>query len=293
MRDSTKNSVYFHMEDQAYKRVSRLTLLMLGAFGICMLAGLLAALLLWPTYPHAFTFYLKWQDALVGACGGLALLALGGCILALRFLYALLRGRKEGMLSLENGNLLSGRDLSPKNFVSIFWAVATTYACFLALLVVLLPGVIVGWTLHLPNPALVFFATLLALIISLSGFVLAIPCIIFFVVGLIGGVSFCRRLGARQTYALNSQTTLRVDGFALAVVHPDQPESLFDLQMLSQADQHLVLTRLRQRWSETEGPANPAFGDEIAALLFAAPAEKTSFEEISKDLAKGIDNPVL
>src|SRR5258708_28831449 len=104
------------------------------------------------------------------------------------------------MLILEDKSKLSGRDLSPKNFTSIFWAVASTFSCFIVMLIGLTPTVLIGWTLHFSNPVLAFFSTIAAFILSLAGLALSVPFGTFFIIGLVGGVSFCRRMGARQTY---------------------------------------------------------------------------------------------
>lgn len=265
------NTVYqFDMARQAYRHTSGLAWLMCAAFLVCVLLGCAGGLLLWPTYTHEFTLYLKWQDALVASCWCVSLVSLGGCILVLRFLHALRQGYKWGVLALEAGNKLSGRDLSPKNFTSIFWAVATTFSCFVVMLIGLVPAVLIGWTLHIPNLVLMVFSTIAAFLLSLAGLALSLPFGAFFLIGLVGGVSFCRKMGASQTYTLSSQTILRIDGSVLAIIHPDRPESLFDLQLLVPTDQRRLLTLLRERWVEAERPWNPALGDEIEAALSQA-----------------------
>jgi len=267
MRQSAENITQFYLARQAYRRTSNLAWLMLGAFVLLALAGIVGSALLWPTYTHGFTLYLKWQDALLTSCWCLSLVSIGGCILVLRFLAALRHGYIHGMLSLEGNNRLSGRDLSPKNFISIFWAVATTFACFLAMLVGLSPTVLIGWTLHFSNPALVFFSTILAFLLSLGGLAISVPSGIFFLIGLVCGVSFCRKMGAQQTYQLSTQTIVRLDGSVLAILHPDKPETLFDLQLLTSDDQRQVLLLLRERWVEAEHPWNPTLGAEIETAL--------------------------
>jgi MFS family permease len=274
--ESSEKRYQFNLARQAYTRTSILAWLMCGAFLLCALLGTAGGFLLWPTYAHGFTLYLKWQDALVACCWCVGLVSLGGCILMLRFLYALREGYRQGMLILDGKNMLSGRDLSPKNFASVFWLVATTFSCFVVMLVGLVPAVLIGWTTHLPNIVLLVFATFIAFLLSLGGLILSVPFGAFFVIGLVGGVSFCRKLGALQTYTLSSQTTLRIDGLVLAIIHPDKPESLFDLQMLTPEDQRQALTLLRQRWLEAERPWNPEFGDEIEAALKEAEAQAVS-----------------
>lgn len=257
----------FHLAHGAYRTISLKAWLLLCGFLLSALVGATSALLLWPTYTHGFTLYLKWQDALVASGWCVTLVSLGGCILVLRFLYALRRGYQAAMLTLEEKNKLSGRDLSPKNFASIFWAVATTFSCFVVMLVGLIPAVLIGWTLHFANPVLLVFSTIAAFLLSLGGLALSLPFGAFFIIGLIGGVSFCRRMGAPQTYLLGTQTIVRVDGLSLAIIHPDKPESLFDLQLLTSEDQHRLLTLLRERWVESEHAWNPTLGEEIEAAL--------------------------
>jgi hypothetical protein len=271
-----ENIRQFHLARSAYRRIGLQGCLIGGAFLLCSLLGLLGGWWLLPTYTHEFTWYLKWQDALVGSCWCVALVSLGGCVMILRFLSALRSGYKRGMLILEGRNKLAGRDLSPKNFVSVFWAVATTFVCFMVMLIGLTPTFLIGWTLHFSNPVLVFFSTLLALLLSLGGLALSLPFGTFFLIGLVGGISFCRNLGVSQKYILNSHTTLRIDGFVLAILHPDKPESLFDLHLLSYEDQLELLTLLRERWREAEGPWNPTLGDEIEAALRRAMRQPVS-----------------
>ncbi|HEU5383278.1 MAG TPA: hypothetical protein VFV38_48375 [Ktedonobacteraceae bacterium] len=270
MVQSTQNVYRFALARQAYTRTSGLTWLMGGGFLLCALLGSVGALLLWPTYTHEFTLYLKWQDALVASCWCITLVSLGGCVLVLRFLHALRQGYKRGMLTLEAGNTLSGRDLSPKNLISIFWAVATTFACFVVMLIGLAPAVLIGWTLHIPNVVLMVFSTVAAFLLSLAGLALSLPFGAFFIIGLVGGISFCRKMGASQTYTLSSQTILRIDGSVLSILHPDRPESLFDLQLLVPQDQRRLLTLLRERWVEARRPWNPALGEEIEVALSQA-----------------------
>jgi len=267
MGQTGEQSYHFHLAPQAYRAIACRAWLLLSGFLLCALLGAGGAVLLWPTYTHDFTLYLKWQDALVASGWCIALVCLGGCILVGRFLGALRLGYQGSVLTLEGKTRLSGRDLSPKNFPSIFWAVATTFSCFVVMLVGLIPAVLVGWTLHFANPVLLVFSTLAAFILSLAGLLLALPFGAFFLIGLIGGISFCRKMGAAQRYVLGSQTIVRVDGLSLAIIHPDTPESLFDLQLLPLAEQHRLLTLLRERWMESEHTWNPALGEEIEAAL--------------------------
>jgi hypothetical protein len=159
------------------------------------------------------------------------------------------------------------RDLSPKNLGRIAWAVSTALGCFVAALLGLVPEMLIGWTLHLPHPGLVVLGTALAILLGLGGLLITLPACSFVCIGLVGGVSFCRKMGAPQTYQLTHQATLRIDGFVLAVVYPDKPESLFDLNLLAPADQRQLLYLLRERWTGAEHPWNPRLGEEIEAAL--------------------------
>lgn len=267
MLQATENIYHFDLASQMYKRIRLRAWLMFGGFLCCVFLGIAGGFWLWPTYAHTFTLYLKWQDALVACSWCIALVSLGGCVLMLRFLYALRRGYRTHMLTLEGTNKLSGRDLSPKNFASIFWAVATTFSCFAVMLIGLFPAVLLGWTTQLSNPVLLVFATVAAFLLSVAGLIVSVPFGTFFVIGLVGGVSFCRRMGACETYLLGSRSTLRINGFVLAIIYPDKPETLFDLQLLTSQDQRRLLTLLRERWMEAERTWNPALGEEIEAAL--------------------------
>jgi hypothetical protein len=267
MKQSAQPIYQFCLARPAYRRISLQACSLAGAFLLCLFLGVAGGLALWPTYTHTFTWYLKWQDALLGSSWCLALVSLGGCILTLRFLGALHRGYRHGMIIMEHRQRLAGRDLSPKNFASILRAVSTVFACFVVMLVGLFPTFLLALTTHFPNPVLAFFSTIVAAILSLLGLALSLPFGAFFIIGLVGGVSFCRNMGALQPYTLHNQTTLRIDGFVLAVIHPDRPEALFDLQLLTPADQRQLLALLRECWQAAEPPWNPRLGDEIAAAL--------------------------
>jgi hypothetical protein len=243
--------------------------LLLGVFLMC---GLLAAVLgawLWPTYSHAFTPYLKWQDVLVASCWYLALLSVLGCAMALRFLIALHTGYRQGMLNLvdTNGSMITVRDLSQKNLPSIIRAIYTAYACFLAVLTGLLPATFIGWTVHLPHLALAVLATTVAIVLCIAGLVIALPAFSFMVIGWIGSISFARKLGAPQSYKLTGSTTLMIDDFELVVIYPDGPEAVIDLNLLDPNDQHHLLYLLRKRWLDAQSPWNPHLGEEIEGAL--------------------------
>jgi len=53
----------------------------------------------------------------------------------------------------------------------------------------------------------------------------------------------------------------------LTIIHPEQQESLFDLNLLDAEDRRLLLFLLRERWLDAERPWNPRLGEEIEAAL--------------------------
>lgn len=274
MAEFVDDVAQFNLAPSAYRRVCLQSLALAGLYLLCAALGLSGGLLLYPTYMHGFTWYLKWQDALVASCFCFALLSLGGLLLTGRFLFALYRGYTRGMIIMDGADRLTGRDLSPKNFASIFWALAPTFTCFVLMLIALCPTFLLALTPYFANPVLVFFSTIVALLLSLCGVAASIPCGIFFVIGLVGAFSLCRNLGASQEYTLHSQTILRLDGFVLAVLHPEKAEALFDLQLLSARDQQLLLTLLHKRWTSASEPLwNPTLGQEIEAALKEAGSE--------------------
>jgi hypothetical protein len=270
MIQTSGNSYGFYLSRASYKRTSLLAwMLILLSLTIAFACAALA-IGLWPTYTHTFTPYLKWQDALLAILWYISFLLLGGSILVVRFLYALRAGYYQGMFLQEGDSTLIVRDLSPKNLSSIYWAVGTALSCFIAALVGLIPEILIGWTLHLPHPALVVICTAAAIVLSLAGLVVTLVASSFVVIGWVGGISFCRKMGAPQTYRLSNQTTLRIDGFVLSIIHPDQQESMFDLQLLDVEDQRHLLYLLHKRWLDAECPWNPRLGEEIEAALWEA-----------------------
>lgn len=260
----------FYPARPAYARTRLLALLLLGAYLAC------AILLSWlgvrfaGMYPHTFTLYLKWQDLLEALLWSLALIALSGCIVVAHFLCALRAGAHSGMVEIMGQRELTVRDLSAKNLASVFWLVGTAMACMCAAIVGLLPISLLGWTLHLPQPALVVFGTLVAAALVLAGLILTAISGAFVVIGLAGGISFCRNLGAPYTYDLSEQTTLMIDDLVLTVISPDRPESLIDLDQLRPDDRRSLLSLLREQWLDARYPHhpwNPHLGEEIDAAL--------------------------
>jgi hypothetical protein len=143
---------------------------------------------------------------------------------------------------------------------SAFW-------CFIAVLVGLCPSMLPGWTLHLSSALLVVIATTIAVILSLVGLVLSIVALAFILIGCIGCVSFCYKLGLSHTYELNGRTSLSIDNFVLTIIQPDRPESMIDLRLLSTEDQSRLLGLLHQRWIDAEQKWSPGFGEELAQAL--------------------------
>lgn len=261
------NNYVFYLSRPSYKRMRLLSWLLIGASLAIAFACVVLAIKLWPTYSHAFTPYLKWQDALLASLWYIALLLLGGIVLVARFLYAVHAGYSQGMFILGSDSTLIVRDLSPKNLSSIYWAVGTALSCFIAAQIGLIPVILVGWTIHLPHPALVVLGTAAAIALSLAGLTVTLVASSFVLIGWVGCISFCRKMGAPQTYRLSNQSTLRIDGFVLSIIHPDQQESMFDLNLLDVKDQRHLLFLLHKRWLDAERPWNPRLGEEIEAAL--------------------------
>ena len=256
----------FNLAPSQYKRISTLGRLFILALIILASGSITLGILLWRTYTHNFTFYLKWQDALLLLSWFIALMALGGIILAVRFLHALRKGYTQSMITL-TGHTIRVRDLSPENLKSILWVMNSAFWCFTVALIGLFPGILVGWTLHLPHPPLVIIATGIAVILGLAGLGISIIALSFLILGSIGCISFCRQLGSSHTYELNGQTKLSIDKLVLTIIQPDKPESMIDLRLLSVEDRECLLLSLRKRWIDSEQKWSPSFGTELALAL--------------------------
>jgi len=265
-----KDTYRFDLGQEQYSRVRRLGWLFFVGLVICALAGITGGILLWRTYLHNFTFYLKWQDALVALCWFVAFDAIGGCILIARFFHALYQGKTAGMVTFEGKNTITVRDLSAENLKSIFWILNSSFWCFVVALVGLVPAILVGWTLQLSNPILMVCTTGLALLLSLAGIIVSIVSISFILIGCVGGTSFCRKLGSSHTYQLNGQATIRIDNFVLTISYPGFPESMIDLNLLAAENQRHLLSLLHKRWVDAEQVWNPELGEEIARALVDA-----------------------
>lgn len=256
----------FNLALAQYTRIS--TLVWLFILALLLLAGgsIVLAIWLWGTYTHNFTFYLKWQDALLLLSWFIALMALGGTVLTVRFLHALRKGYTQSMITLVD-HTIRVRDLSPENLKSILWVMNSAFWCFLAALLGLSPWVLAGWTLHLPSPLLVIIATTIVGILGLVGLVISLISLSFIIFGTIGCVSFCRQLGSSLPYQLNGQTKLNIDNLVLTIIQPDKPESMIDLRLLSVEDRERLLLSLRKRWLDSADKWSPGFGAELALAL--------------------------
>jgi hypothetical protein len=266
MIESQQDAFIYRLKRASYVRTCLIAWLLIAGSFVCAVICILLSLRLFPTYSHTFTPYLKWQDALLATLVFTALLALGSCVLVLRFLYALRAGYSRWMLRLQD-HTFTGRDLSPKNLSSIYWLVSTAFGCFLAALVGLVPLILIGWTLRLPHPWLAVLGTALASILSLAGLIVTAIALAFVLIGFAGSISFCRKMGAPQAYNLTQQASISIDGFVLSILYPDQQESLFDLNLLEPSDARRLLHLLHERWLAAQSDWNPALGQEIEEAL--------------------------
>jgi hypothetical protein len=256
----------FHLKRSAYVRNSLLALLTAVTF-LLVAAGLVGGgRWLWGSYGHTFTPYLKWQDALLALVVYLTLSALAGCLMSLRYLYALQMGYRREMLLIDEQSL-TVRDLSHKNLGSIFWMIGTTLLCFLVVLGGLIPLILLGWVQTWADPVLTTLGTALLLLLTLPGLALTVGMLVLLACILVSCFSLCRQMGAPRTYRLDSHTSLWIHDFMLSILSPGEPESLLELQLLSSAEQQRLLALLRKRWIDADRPWNPELGEEIEAAL--------------------------
>ncbi|HKV58522.1 MAG TPA: hypothetical protein VJO32_09570 [Ktedonobacteraceae bacterium] len=265
-----QNATVFYPTRQAYQRNRQFAILLviLSAFGSALLA--ISAIFFWPTYTHPFTPYLKWQDALLAIlCYGSFILLIASITL-FRFYLACRQGYRRGILILQPQGILTVRDLSPKNFASIYRMIGSSFTCFLVTLIGLAPCILIGWTLHLDHLIFILLTTAVAIAISLAGLTVSLIFGTFVVISLIGARAFTRTLGASHTYHLTKLTTLRIDNNVLTITCPDRPETLFDLNLLHPHDQqHLLqLLHLHPRQDSIAQPRQrPLLGQHIEAAL--------------------------
>jgi hypothetical protein len=232
----------------------------------CATLALFLCVTVWQSYDHTFTFYLKWQDALVALSAFTTFLMLGGIALIFCFLFALRSGYKHDMITLK-GSLLTARDLSPLNLASIFWMMNSVFWCAVVVVIGLLPAMLIGWTLHLSSPILSIVLTTIVGILCLAGLVASIVAAVFIGIGCIGAFKSARKLGTAHRYELSNRTSISIDNFELSIIHPGHPESMIDLNLLAKEDRHHLLDLLRERWINTEKEWNPELGEEINAAL--------------------------
>lgn len=269
MSQTIQNTHLFRLERKAYKLIGALGWLLFNGFLIS--AFICASLSVWllPTYSHAFTPYLKWQDALVALCWYLTFISLGGCVMVGRFLYGLHIGYRQAMLTLMGNDTLIIRDLSHENLVSICGIAGTAIICILAALLGLVPLMLIGWTLHLPHAILSVPLTALMIVLSIIGLLVTAIVTFCIIMGLIGCVSLCRKMAAPQTYHLANQTTLTLDSheksgvYILTIISPNKPESVINLNLLGPNDQRDLLHLLQKRCIDTTG----ALSQETPAAL--------------------------
>ncbi len=256
----------FRLGQHAYRRISLLSWLMASGLLCCATLALFLCVTVWRSYDHTFTFYLKWQDAVVALSAFTTFLTLGGIALICCFLLTLRSGYKHDMITLE-GRLLTARDLSPLNLASIFWMMNSVFWCAVVVVIGLFPAMMIGWTLHLSSPVLSVVLTTVASILCLAGLVASIVAAAFIGIGCIGAFKSVRKLGAAHRYELSNRTTISIDHRELSILHPGHPESMIDLTLLAKEDRHELLALLHERWVDTEKEWNPELGDEISAAL--------------------------
>ncbi len=270
MLETVSCSSVFYPGRASYARTRFLALLLLGAYLLCAALFAWAGIRLSGTYTHTFTLFLKWQDLVEVLCWSLASIMLGGCVLVARFLYALHKGARNGVVEVVGNRKLTVRDLSAKNLGSVFWLVGTAVACMSAAVVGLVPVSLLNWSLHLPHPALVVLGTCIVVALAMIGLILTAISSAFVGIGWVGSISFCRNLGAPFTYDLSEQTTLMIDDFVFTVFSPDRPELMLDLDQLQANDRRSLLFLLRDQWLDARCPHhpwNPHLGEEINAAL--------------------------
>jgi MFS family permease len=256
----------FRLERFAYMRTTVKGWLLFGSFLLSALVSCLLAVRIFTSYAHNMVPYLKWQDALFALLCFIVLLSLIGCVLVVRFLYALHSGYEKSMVEVRDAALVV-RDLSHENLSSVFWLVGTVLSCFIAIEVGLLPEMLLGWTLQIPVLSLAILGTIIAVLLSVVGLAVVLPAAAFVIIGLIGSVSFFRNLGLPRFYHLSNRANISIDGFVLMVTYPDAPESMLDLRILNESDRRKLLYILRERWNGAQQLWNPHFGEEIERTL--------------------------
>ncbi len=266
MLDTPTNDYVFYLSQASYKRTRLLVCILVVASLMIAIACAVLAFRLWSSYTHTFTPYLKWQDALLATLCYISLILIGGSVMVVRFYYAVRAGFYQGMFIQRGRSTLVVRDLSSKNLSGIYWAIGTTLSCFIAVLVGLIPEILIGWTIHLPHPILVVICTGVAILLSLAGLVVTLLATTFIFIGWMGCFSYCRKIGAPQTYQIDRHTTVLLDGLVLSITQPQQQESLLDLNLLDLRDQLHFFTLLYKCCLDAECAWNSGSGEEIEAV---------------------------
>jgi hypothetical protein len=260
------NDLVFYLSSASFRRTRLLAWLLVLASLLLAFTCIVLSIRLWPAYTHVFTPYLKWQDALLATLCYLSLILIAASVMVMRFYYAVRSGFYQGMLMQKSSSTLVVRDLSSKNLAGIYWAIGTTLSCFIAALVGLVPVILLGWTIHLPHPMLVVLCTSAAILLSLAGLIVTIIATAFIFIGWMGCISFCRSLGAPQTYLLDRQTTMRLDDMVLSISYPHQAEVTLDLHLLEPDEQSHLLSLLYTYNLRTENSWYPDTGDDIEGI---------------------------
>ena len=266
MLDIPTNDYIFYLSDASYKRTRLLAGILVVVSLTVAAACVVLSVRLWSSYTHVFTPYLKWQDALLATLCYISLILIGGSVMVVRFYYALRAGLYQGMFIQKGGSTLVVRDLSSKNLSGLYWAIGTTLSCFIVALVGLIPEILIGWTIHLPHPMLVVICTGVAILLSLAGLVVTLVATSFIFIGWMGCFSYCRKIGAPQTYQIDRHTTMLLDDLVLSITQPHQQESVFDLNLLDLKDQHLLFSLFYKCWLDAECAWNPGLGEEMEAV---------------------------
>lgn len=266
MLEMPTNDYVFYLSHASYKRTRLLVLILVVASLMIAIVCAVLSVRLWSSYTHKFTPYLKWQDALLATLCYVSLILIGGSIMVVRFYYAVRAGFYQGMFIQRGGSTLIVRDLSSKNLLGIYWAIGTTLSCFIAALVGLIPEILIGWTLHLPHPILVVICTGVAILLSLAGLVVTLVATSFIVIGLMGCFSYCRKIGAPQTYQIDRHTTMLLDDLVLSITQPHQQESVFDLNLLDLRDQQHLFSLLYKCCLDAKCAWNSGSDEEIEAV---------------------------
>ena len=92
MVQMVKDTYRFDLARSQYSRIRSLGWLFFLGLIVCAIAGVVCGALLWRTYAHNFTLYLKWQDALVALSWFIAFLALTGTVFGDTFSPCVTRG---------------------------------------------------------------------------------------------------------------------------------------------------------------------------------------------------------